>query len=935
MSMQSVHPAQHKPAGAWLWLKLRTLLAWLKRAVAAMMIAGIMYVGLAKPLPAYAADYSVSDYPALMLAINNANLDPGLDTITLGGDILLAGELPLIKSNIVFEGQNFAIDGNDANRVFFVGGGDPAAAPTVTFKNLTIRHGHAHGGYGGYGGGGAGLGGGMFVYDGSVTLQNVSFEYNAAYGGSGAYVFLGGGGMGGDGGPGYGGGGGLWYGASGGYGAKSSAGDSGYTAYYDYAATIASNYGGGGGGGGYYFSGGSGGGTNGGAGGIGAWYSGGGGGGLNGSAGSSGAYGGDGGSGGWGGGGGGGSGATHGPTAYGRGGSGGFGGGGGGGYLSGGSGGFGGGGGAGFHDGGNGGFGGGGGVGYLGSGGSGGFGGSAAGNYYGGGGAGFGGGLFARAGSLTLSNVAFNNNLAAGGYNIFNPSYSGQGKGGGLFICTAAQDAGCSAVVQGCNVTFNGNSAADQAGTPTDDNDIFGSLVPASIDATVLNTSDSGADSLREAIDTACNGVIDFDAALSGQTIALTSAPLQFPTGANLTIDGSSLPAHVTIDAGGIFRVFENNSGVISLDHLDITGGSAPSDGGGGIVNGGTLTVTHSAIYGNSAYYGGGIFNSGALSLVNSTLSGNAATTQGGGAIYQISSAATAAINYSTLVNNTASSGAGGIWLNLGSGLTLHNSIVASNSGGNFAVAGGSVLVSQGYNLSDDWTGVTMAAGDLTGDPRLGPLTVINGRGTQAHALLFDSPAIDLADPTNCLADDQRGATRLGVDLGCDIGAFEMQFTDSHLVTKAISGPGIYTFGPNVVKVVVPNLPENACLTGLTIQRTNANHPNATPPLQTGAWWQITPSGCASGFSVNLTIPTAFIPDANDKICRYTLSGWNCATPSAFTSNSLTLDGVSAFSDWTAGNNSGPSPVSLVSLQARPGLGWLQNLWELLRGWYR
>jgi hypothetical protein len=58
----------------------------------------------------------------------------------------------------------------------------------------------------------------------------------------------------------------------------------------------------------------------------------------------------------------------------------------------------------------------------------------------------------------------------------------------------------------------------------------------------------------------------------------------------------------------------------------------------------------------------------------------------------------------------------------------------------------------------------------------LGPLE--NNRGAWTHALAIYSPAIDAADPANCIAEDQRKVARPidgngdGV-AACDIGAFE------------------------------------------------------------------------------------------------------------------------------------------------------------------
>jgi hypothetical protein len=121
--MQTTQPIQEKPTGYFLWLKLKAALAWLKRAVMAMLIAGSFYIGAAQPAPVRAAEYDVGDEAALISAINAANASPEADTITFIGDITLTGNLPLIKSDLVFEGDGYAISGNDQYRVFFVGSG--------------------------------------------------------------------------------------------------------------------------------------------------------------------------------------------------------------------------------------------------------------------------------------------------------------------------------------------------------------------------------------------------------------------------------------------------------------------------------------------------------------------------------------------------------------------------------------------------------------------------------------------------------------------------------------------------------------------------------------------------------------------------------------------------------------------------------------------
>ncbi len=122
----------------------------------------------------------------------------------------------------------------------------------------------------------------------------------------------------------------------------------------------------------------------------------------------------------------------------------------------------------------------------------------------------------------------------------------------------------------------------------------------------------------------------------------------------------------------------------------------------------------------------------------------------------------------------------------------------------------------------------------------------------------------------------------------------------------------------------------------LLIQR-NTNHPNATPPIQTGRYWEIRglqsdKQSDATGFTVDLTLPATFIPDGNDKICRYTGSGWDCAV-SSYTGTSLTRKDITSFSDWAVGNDVGPSAVELQMFTATTAFAIPQVLLLLFVGW--
>ncbi len=265
--------------------------------------------------------------------------------------------------------------------------------------------------------------------------------------------------------------------------------------------------------------------------------------------------------------------------------SGGFGGGGGGNVYAatGFSGGFGGGGGYAFYGQGRGGYGGGGS--YA----QGGFGGGSGGNYSGGGGAGLGGGIFVRSGSLTLNNTSFANNTATGGTG----NQNGQGLGGAIFIMqsttnTNGNNQGMPTVLGTVDFvgssTFSGNTAANDAGTPTNNDDVYGTQIPPTNNPpTALND----------------NATTNENTALSGNVLVNDTDP---DTGDILTVSAvngatANVGTQITLTSGALLTLNGNGSfnynpngqfeslavGATATDSFDYT----ISDG-----NGGTDTAT-------------------------------------------------------------------------------------------------------------------------------------------------------------------------------------------------------------------------------------------------------------------------------------------------------------------------------------------------------
>jgi hypothetical protein len=204
--------------------------------------------------------------------------------------------------------------------------------------------------------------------------------------------------------------------------------------------------------------------------------------------------------------------------------------------------------------------------------------------------------------------------------------------------------------------------------------------VPAMFAVNTL--ADLGAGSLREAITFANDevlhpgaDVITFAPGVTG-ILRLTGALPPLTSNIDIQGPGANVLA-VRRDTGGDYSILQIDSGTVAISGLTLTNGNLANDAGGGIANGGTLTLSNCTLSGNTAYAGGGIFNGGTLTLSNCTLSTNAAVELGGG----IYNAGTLTLSNSTLSNNSAPFG-GGIYNNPAGTLTLNNSTLAGNAAG-------------------------------------------------------------------------------------------------------------------------------------------------------------------------------------------------------------------------------------------------------------
>jgi hypothetical protein len=275
------------------------------------------------------------------------------------------------------------------------------------------------------------------------------------------------------------------------------------------------------------------------------------------------------------------------------------------------------------------------------------------------------------------------------------------------------------------------------------------------------------------------------DATIQNTIAAGNGGGLLITGGSATVIRGRFVNDYTESSGGGIAEIggaltvsqstFDHNNASNSGAGLFVT--VAP--GGANIVN-----VLGSTFSNNlSGSHGGGIGVAGASATISDcTFSGNNAEAGGGIAAFQSTVPTTLAVIASTVAGNSIGlGGAGaGLYASGDSSVTLQDSLVATNSGGDIY---GPIVATGDHNLVGDGTFMSGLVNGVNGNqvgtaaspinPLLGPLAD-NGGPTQTMALLSGSPAIDAGSNPANLATDQRIYPRV-VGAAADIGAFEVQ----------------------------------------------------------------------------------------------------------------------------------------------------------------
>jgi hypothetical protein len=180
----------------------------------------------------------------------------------------------------------------------------------------------------------------------------------------------------------------------------------------------------------------------------------------------------------------------------------------------------------------------------------------------------------------------------------------------------------------------------------------------------------------------------------------------------NTTVRDNSVAGSRETDAGG--GIYNGQGGMVTLDNSTVSGNTARNEGGG-IFNGGMLTLTNSAISSNRASFGGGINNVGTLTLDNTTVSGNS---ERGIVNYDYG---TATLTNTTVSGNSDGVGGAGIYNGALATLMLSNSTVSDNydrnSAGGIYNEGTLILTNctiSGNSSTDYWAGGIFNYGTLT-----------------------------------------------------------------------------------------------------------------------------------------------------------------------------------------------------------------------------
>jgi predicted outer membrane repeat protein len=141
---------------------------------------------------------------------------------------------------------------------------------------------------------------------------------------------------------------------------------------------------------------------------------------------------------------------------------------------------------------------------------------------------------------------------------------------------------------------------------------------------------------------------VQFGSTVSGNIASQDGGGIYTGAFGILLLNASTVSGNTAVNGGGIW-----NDASLSMQNNAVISGNIAMQNGGGIRNGGGITVDGSIIKDNSASYGGGIWNQDSLVVQNASILANNTADNSGGAIY---SDASASVTGSCITGNSATS---------------------------------------------------------------------------------------------------------------------------------------------------------------------------------------------------------------------------------------------------------------------------------------
>jgi predicted outer membrane repeat protein len=237
--------------------------------------------------------------------------------------------------------------------------------------------------------------------------------------------------------------------------------------------------------------------------------------------------------------------------------------------------------------------------------------------------------------------------------------------------------------------------------------------------------------------------------------------------GVQATIDRTAFIENSSGNLGG--GLYTNiNATTVTITRSAFRGNSAVNGGGLARTNA-KLAIYDSSFTQNTATNGGGLSLAGLpqptsgpyVRIQSVTVSGNTATSNHGGGVLNTG---TAELYSMTIVNNT-----NGVWSGGGANTRFRDTVLQNPGSLNCDGDGTAQISDDTHNFAtDNSCPLPNSQTGLNLDPKLGPLTLDSAGFTSYHMPLAGSPLIDAG--FNCPPRDQLGASRRGA---CDIGAVE------------------------------------------------------------------------------------------------------------------------------------------------------------------